>query len=424
MAYEELDSIRIGNTIKSIRVEKNIPVKVIARSLNVSASTISQFETGKNYASLERCKDIFSICECSFDYDIDFNDIKKRLFLFYDGYAQVNETTLMIRVKSFLEAENSFYSFGRFEYVLILYLYSILSENLTIIEQYHLDEIIECGFSSLDLKEKSIYMDLKSTYYFWKNDITQSKRYVLKSLEFNSHNFMANYHYGIINIRNGYFTIASYSLDSTAIQALDLVAFERLLYITLCKSLLLLHTYQFDESLHMSLNLLSESEKRKDARLEKSVRSNIAFNYLIQKKYDESLKWLNSMDELYFGQREMIYKVFLLYQLKQYDSCKVFVKAYSEQLKDSKYGTFFLNGLKYLMNQKSDKAIQCFEDCYELSIENGEFDNAMFNLRVLEELYYEFKCLKKIQRVYDILNEFHKISHSKMELEKVNLSLS
>ena len=200
---------------------------------------------------------------------------------------------------------------------------------------------------------------------------------------------MANYHYGIINVRNGYFTIASEYLNSTAIQAINLVAFERLLYITLCKSLLLLHTYQFDESLRMNLNLLSESEKRKDSRLEKSIKSNIVFNYLIQKKFDESLKWLNSIDELYFGQREMIYKVFLLYQLKRYDSCKVFIKAYSEQLKGSKYDILFLNGLKYLMNNKKEKALRCFENCYELSIENGELDNAMFNLRFLEELYYK-----------------------------------
>ena len=47
MPYEKLDSIRIGNIIKSIRVEKDIPVKVIASNLHVSASTISQFETGK-----------------------------------------------------------------------------------------------------------------------------------------------------------------------------------------------------------------------------------------------------------------------------------------------------------------------------------------------------------------------------------------
>lgn len=423
MPYEKLDSIRIGNIIKSIRVEKDIPVKVIASNLHVSASTISQFETGKNYASIERCKEIFSVYDCPFDYSVDFNEVRNKLYSFYESYAQANETSLFIEMKSYLETENDFYSFGRFEYVLILYLYAIISEKLYIVDQYNLDKIIECGFSSLDSKEKSIYVDLKSTYYFWKNNITESKKYVLKSLEFNSHNFMANYHYGIINVRNGYFTIASEYLNSTAIQAINLVAFERLLYITLCKSLLLLHTYQFDESLRMNLNLLSESEKRKDSRLEKSIKSNIVFNYLIQKKFDESLKWLNSIDELYFGQREMIYKVFLLYQLKRYDSCKVFIKAYSEQLKGSKYDILFLNGLKYLMNNKKEKALRCFENCYELSIENGELDNAMFNLRFLEELYYKFKCLEQIQRVYDLLNIFHKISHSKIEIDKIDLSL-
>ena len=423
MAYEKLDAVRIGNIIKSIHLEKNIPVKEIARKLNVSVSTISQFETGKNYASIERCKELFSICDCQFDYDMDFNEVRNKLHLFYEGYAQVNQTNLLIKVKSYLKNENDFYSFARFEYALILYLYSIISEKLDVVSKYNLEEIIQCGLSSFDSKSKSIYMDLKSTYYFWGNNINESRKYALKALELNPRNFMANYHYGIINIRNGYYTIASQYLDAATIQALNLVAFERLIYITLCKSLLLQHTYQFEESLHMSLNLLNESRKRKDIRLEKSVKSNIVFNYLIQKKYEQALKWLNDIDEQYLEQREMIYKVFVLYQLRRYDSCMVFIKKYYQQLKDLKKCREFLNGLKYLIHHKSDKAIQCFETCYRISVSNGELDNAMFDLRVLEELYYEFGCLKRTQRVYELLNEFYRISHSKVELDNVKLSL-
>ncbi len=82
-----------------------------------------------------------------------------------------------------------------------------------------------------------------------------------------------------------------------------------------------------------------------------------------------------------------------------------------------------MNGMKYLMNQKSEKAIQCFEIAYQISIENGELDNAMFTLRILEDLYNEFGCSKRIKRIYELLNEFYKISHSKIEIGVLDLSI-
>ena len=42
----------IGNILKSIRVEKNIPMKKIASALKVSESTVSQIETGKNSVNI------------------------------------------------------------------------------------------------------------------------------------------------------------------------------------------------------------------------------------------------------------------------------------------------------------------------------------------------------------------------------------
>ena len=44
----------IGNILKSIRVEKNIPMKKIASALKISESTVSQIETGKNSATKEK----------------------------------------------------------------------------------------------------------------------------------------------------------------------------------------------------------------------------------------------------------------------------------------------------------------------------------------------------------------------------------
>ena len=58
----------IGNILKSIRVEKNIPMKKIASALKVSESTVSQIETGKNSATKEKINEICHVCGCSFDY--------------------------------------------------------------------------------------------------------------------------------------------------------------------------------------------------------------------------------------------------------------------------------------------------------------------------------------------------------------------
>ena len=61
----------IGNILKSIRVEKNIPMKKIASALKVSESTVSQIETGKNSATKEKINEICHVCGCSFDYKTD-----------------------------------------------------------------------------------------------------------------------------------------------------------------------------------------------------------------------------------------------------------------------------------------------------------------------------------------------------------------
>ena len=45
---ENTNKFLIGNILKSIRVEKDIPIKRISSALKVSESTISQIETGKN----------------------------------------------------------------------------------------------------------------------------------------------------------------------------------------------------------------------------------------------------------------------------------------------------------------------------------------------------------------------------------------
>ena len=424
MRHEELNALRIGNVMRSIRMEKDVPIKSIASTLHVSESTISQLETGKNLASMERCKDVFLAYDCQFDYDADFNVVRNDLFEFYKSYCQVNEESLVEQMKSYFNTRKYFYSFGRFEFVLILYLYSIVSEKLYIVEKYRLDEIIEFGLSSLNVKEKSIYYDLKSTYYFWQHQINEARTYIVKSLELDSYNFMTNYHYGLINLRMGYFMVASKYFDLVTKEACNLVIFERLLYITLCKSIILLYTYQFDDAMHMSLNLLKECKKRENSlRLQKSIISNIALNYLLQKKYVEALNWINKVDEKNMDEREMMYKIYSLYRLKQYDQCRFFIKIYSDILNHSRYSKEFIKGIKYSMSGKSDKCIYCLEICYKIAKINGEIDKAILILRVLENLYFEFNYSDKLQRVYEIFNEFYKMSYSNNVIEYVDIEL-
>ena len=48
------DRLLIGNLLKSRRIKKDIPIKQIAKKMNVSESMISQLETGKNNFSKDK----------------------------------------------------------------------------------------------------------------------------------------------------------------------------------------------------------------------------------------------------------------------------------------------------------------------------------------------------------------------------------
>ena len=87
---EKFSRILIGNVLKSIRVEKNIPMKKIASALKVSESTVSQIETGKNLATKEKINEICHVCGCSFDYKTDRKKMVDLVLYIYAQYTNLS----------------------------------------------------------------------------------------------------------------------------------------------------------------------------------------------------------------------------------------------------------------------------------------------------------------------------------------------
>ena len=150
----------IGNILKSIRVEKNIPMKKIASALKVSESTVSQIETGKNSATKEKINEICHVCGCSFDYKTDRKKIIDLVQYIYDQYTnlstdEMNSTIEKVKNNPFISC-----SYARFEYYLILYMDGIINQSNEDVQLFK--RILEIGKSSFSNKELSIYYDIKA----------------------------------------------------------------------------------------------------------------------------------------------------------------------------------------------------------------------------------------------------------------------
>lgn len=150
----------IGNILKSIRVEKNIPMKKIASALKVSESTVSQIETGKNSATKEKINEICHVCGCSFDYKTDRKKMIDLVLYIYTQYSnlstdEMNSTIEEVKSNSFISC-----SYVRFEYYLILYMDGIINQNNEDVQLFK--RILEIGKSSFSNKELSIYYDIKA----------------------------------------------------------------------------------------------------------------------------------------------------------------------------------------------------------------------------------------------------------------------
>ena len=158
----------IGNILKSIRVEKNIPMKKIASALKVSESTVSQIETGKNSATKEKINEICHVCGCSFDYKTDRKKMIDLVLYIYTQYSNLSTDEMNSAIEEV--KNNSFisYSYARFEYYLILYMDGIINQNNEDVQLFK--RILEIGKSSFSNKELSIYYDIKALEKMYLND--------------------------------------------------------------------------------------------------------------------------------------------------------------------------------------------------------------------------------------------------------------
>lgn len=181
----------IGNILKSIRVEKNIPMKKIASALKVSESTVSQIETGKNLATKEKIALFTEICGQTFNFDLDRNLIIDRVYDIYDFYTDLKKEELNETIKIVKDTHNIACSYARFEYYLILYMDAIINQKEVDTALYK--GIIELGKNNFSVRELSIYYDIMALEKIYSNEIKEALGYLDKALSNKGNHLMIIY---------------------------------------------------------------------------------------------------------------------------------------------------------------------------------------------------------------------------------------
>lgn len=377
---ENTNKFLIGNILKSIRVEKDIPIKRISSALKVSESTISQIETGKNKPAKEKITAISQICGYSFDYEIDREEIIGLVQLIYTQYTNLEKEKL----------------------------------NLTI------------GKSTFSVKELSIYYDIQALEMMYLNDNIKALEYLDKSRLYDNESLMNHYHYCSIYLNLGYYTLAQQYIIKCIDIAVKEVSFERLCYLILNQGVLYLNTSQYNESIVLNLKLLEESKKRNNAILEFCVLANLTLSSLMQKDFKLGFKYLEMIDQKYKNEDSdlVLYQIMLYFFSKDFISAKKVIRKALSNDNISKYYQNFFHGIKYLMDNKFIKAIELVEKCYTLALKDGEVDRAMLDLKFLDVLYSKYELQDKLKRVKEIEENFYKISYSNCVLENIDLKLN
>ena len=139
------DRLLIGNVLKSIRIKKDIPIKQIAKKMNVSESMISQLETGKNNFSKDKIIVYTNICGCSFNFNIDRRDIIEKLINVYKIYSELKIEKFNNAISNLKKIPDIAFSSARFEYYLILYInVNIKMYSFDHLRMYNIDHINAC----------------------------------------------------------------------------------------------------------------------------------------------------------------------------------------------------------------------------------------------------------------------------------------
>lgn len=421
---ENTNKFLIGNILKSIRVEKDIPIKRISSALKVSESTISQIETGKNKPAKEKITAISQICGYSFDYEIDREEIIGLVQLIYTQYTNLEKEKLNLTIGKIKSSISIQCSYARFEYYLILYMDVIINQKNEDVQ--FLKKILEIGKSTFSVKELSIYYDIQALEMMYLNDNIKALEYLDKSRLYDNESLMNHYHYCSIYLNLGYYTLAQQYIIKCIDIAVKEVSFERLCYLILNQGVLYLNTSQYNESIVLNLKLLEESKKRNNAILEFCVLANLTLSSLMQKDFKLGFKYLEMIDQKYKNEDSdlVLYQIMLYFFSKDFISAKKVIRKALSNDNISKYYQILFHGIKYLMDNKFIKAIELVEKCYTLALKDGEVDRAMLDLKFLDVLYSKYELQDKLKRVKEIEENFYKISYSNCVLENIDLKLN
>ena len=235
----------MGSLLKSIRTEKEIPIKNIALDLGISESTISQFETGKNMLSSERMKAILLVCNCEFDFSIKRTDIIKLIKDAYFDYTMLEKDNMKKRLNTILKNKLSLYSFARFDYSLAMYMNLIINQiddkkTLTFVKL-----ILENCCEFLDESELVIYYDIKALEEMYKINNFQALKYLKLSSAYDDSQLMVNYHFASTYLCLGYLSLSQKYLYKCINIAVQTVAFDRLCYLLLNLGVIYLYASVF-----------------------------------------------------------------------------------------------------------------------------------------------------------------------------------
>ena len=350
----------IGNILKSIRVEKNIPMKKIASALKVSESTVSQIETGKNSATKEKINEICHVCGCSFDYKTD------------------REKMIEIGINSFTNNELAIY----YDMQGLKYIYS--KNSIKAVKFLEKSISFNSNFLMNNYHHCTIYLNLG--YY------NLAQIFINKSLKIALEDVMIERLFHLL------LNQASLYINTLQYQEADRI------------NLKLLEESYVRNDLFLRYCVLSNLTL--SSLLKKDFNDGFVYIGMIDQKY------LNDDYDL------ILYQIMLYFFSNDYISTKNHIRKALGNTSISSYYKNFFQGIKYLMDNKFIKAIDRIESCYNLALTAGEVDRAMLVLKLLNELYLDHGLQNKLRKVKKLQENFYKMSYANQIIEDIELKLN
>ena len=258
------------------------------------------------------------------------------------------------------------------------------------------------------------------------NDSIKALEYLNQSQLYDNEFLMNHYHYCSIYLNLGYYTLAQKYIRKSIEIAIKEVSFERLCYLLLNQGVLYLNTEQYVEAENLNLKLLKESKIRNEEFLKYCILSNLVLISLLQKNYENGFKYLGMVDQKYLEDDYdlVLYRILLHLFIKDYTLAKKYIRQSLNNNSIGKYYKNFFQGLKYLIDNKREKAVDRIESCYNLALTAGEVDRAMLVLKLLNELYLDCRLQNKLRKVKELQENFYKMSYANQIIEDIGLKLN